>query len=187
MTDGKNTMGNRDVPVAALTGVGEKRAEAFAKAGIFTMSDLLHYYPRAYQNRGDVRPLETIREITKTGEPVTCSAVLTVGTEPQVRRIRNNMTLVKFSAFDETGTCEITYFHMEYVKRTFHVGAVFRFFGRFTPNRRLSFLPRRHPESNRGIKVLQTSALPLGYVAVPLTVYIILHPRGFVNRVSENI
>jgi len=132
MTDGKNTMGNRDVPVAALTGVGEKRAEAFAKAGIFTMSDLLHYYPRAYQNRGDIRPLETIREITKTGEPVTCSAVLTVGTEPQVRRIRNNMTLVKFSAFDETGTCEITYFHMEYVKRTFHVGAVFRFFGRFT-------------------------------------------------------
>ena len=25
---------------------------------------------------------------------------------------------------------------------------------------------RRHPDLNRGIKVLQTSALPLGYVAV---------------------
>lgn len=131
MTDGNTTMGSRDMPAAALTGVGEKRAEALAKAGIFTMSDLLHYYPRAYQNRGDVRTLEQIREGTKAGEAVTCSAVLTVGTEPQVRRIRNNMTLVKFSAFDETGTCEITYFHMEYVKRTFHVGAVFRFFGRF--------------------------------------------------------
>ena len=131
MMDAKQAGQNRDMPVAALTGVGEKRAEAFAKAGIFTMADLLHYYPRAYQNRGDVRSLETIREITKTGEPVTCSAVLTVGTEPQVKRIRNNLTIVKFSAFDETGACEITYFHMEYVKRTFHVGAVFRFFGRF--------------------------------------------------------
>ena len=30
----------------------------------------------------------------------------------------------------------------------------------------LSSLWRRHPESNRGIRVLQTRALPLGYVAV---------------------
>ena len=30
----------------------------------------------------------------------------------------------------------------------------------------ISFIWRRHPESNWGIKVLQTSALPLGYVAV---------------------
>ncbi len=130
--DGKQYGAARDIPVAALSGVGEKRGQALAAAGIFTMTDLLHYYPRAYQNRGDVRSLESIRGITKTGEPVTCSAVLTVGTEPQVRRIRNNLTLVKFSAFDESGTCEITYFHMEYVKRTFHVGSVFRFFGRFT-------------------------------------------------------
>ena len=28
------------------------------------------------------------------------------------------------------------------------------------------FFWRHHPESNRGIKVLQTSALPLGYVAL---------------------
>lgn len=33
---------------------------------------------------------------------------------------------------------------------------------------------RRHPESDRGIKVLQTSALPLGYGAIPLTDKIIL-------------
>ncbi|MBR5445958.1 MAG: ATP-dependent DNA helicase RecG [Clostridia bacterium] len=132
MTGETSRISGRDLPAAALTGVGEKRAEALAKAGIHTLSDLLHYYPRAYQNRGDVRSLEVIREITRTGEPLTCSAVLTVGTEPQVRRIRSNLTLVKFSAFDESGSCEITYFHMEYVKRTFHVGASFRFFGRFT-------------------------------------------------------
>ena len=32
--------------------------------------------------------------------------------------------------------------------------------------RRLGIFWRRHPESDRGIKVLQTSALPLGYGAV---------------------
>jgi len=94
--------------VGELTGVGPARREALEKAGIRTLGDLVGCYPRAYQNRGDVRSLETIREITKTGEPLTCSAVLTVGTEPQVRRIRNNLTLVKFSAFDGSGSCEIT-------------------------------------------------------------------------------
>ncbi len=118
-------------PLTALSGVGEKRAEALAKAGLVTMGDLVTYYPRAYQHRGDVRSLETIRAITKEGEPLTCSAILTVGTEPQVRRVRKDLTLVKFSAFDETGACEITYFHMEYVKNNFHVGATFRFFGRY--------------------------------------------------------
>jgi len=120
-----------DMPVAALQGVGAKRAESFAKAGVTALSDLLHYYPRAYQNRGDVRDLAQIKECTRTGETLTCSAVLTVGTEPQMRMIRKGMTLVKFSAFDESGTCEITYFNMDYVRRTFHVGAAFRFFGQF--------------------------------------------------------
>ncbi len=118
-------------PLTVLPGVGTKRAETLAKAGLATMGDLVTYYPRAYQHRGDVRSLEDIRTITKTGEPLTCSAVLTVGTEPQVRRVRKDLTLVKFSAFDETGACEITYFHMEYVKNCFHVGSTFRFFGRY--------------------------------------------------------
>lgn len=120
-----------DLPVGAMPGVGEKRAQSFAKAGVTALSDLLHYYPRAYQNRGDVRNLADIREGTRTGETITCSAVLTVGTEPQMRMIRRGMTLVKFSAFDESGSCEITYFNMDYVRRTFHVGATFRFFGQF--------------------------------------------------------
>ncbi len=33
------------------------------------------------------------------------------------------------------------------------------------------FVWRHHPESDRGIKVLQTSALPLGYGAVNLLIY----------------
>ena len=50
------------------------------------------------------------------------------------------------------------------------------------PPKRLFFvLSRRHPESDRGIKVLQTSALPLGYGAVLLTNDIILHRTAFVN------
>lgn len=120
-----------DVPIAKLYGVGEKRAEAFAKLGVSTLSDLLTFYPRAYQNRGDVREIAQIREITGEGEPITCSAVLTIGTEPQLRMVKRGMTLLKFSAFDGTGTCEVTYFHGDYLRGTLHVGATYRFFGQF--------------------------------------------------------
>ena len=85
-----------DLPIGALPGVGDKRAMSFAKAGVTALSDLLHHYPRAYQNRGDVRSLADIREGTQTGETIPCSAILTVGTEPQMRMIRRGMTLVKF-------------------------------------------------------------------------------------------
>lgn len=43
-------------------------------------------------------------------------------------------------------------------KRLLHFGNLFL-------NATATCFERRHPESNRGIKVLQTSALPLGYVA----------------------
>ena len=120
-----------DMPVAMCRGVGEKRAEAFAKMGVSTLSDLLTFYPRAYQNRGDVRELSLIRESVADGTTVTCSAILTVGTEPQLRMVKRGMTLLKFAAFDDTGTCEVTYFHADYLRNALHMGATYRFFGQF--------------------------------------------------------
>ena len=35
-------------PITGLKGIGEKKAVPFAKAGIYTISDLLQYYPRSY-------------------------------------------------------------------------------------------------------------------------------------------
>ncbi len=120
-----------DMPVAMCRGVGEKRAEAFAKMGVSTLRDLLTFYPRAYQNRGDVRELSLIRESVADGTTVTCSAILTVGTEPQLRMVKRGMTLLKFAAFDDTGTCEVTYFHADYLRNALHMGATYRFFGQF--------------------------------------------------------
>ena len=58
------------------------------------------------------------------------STVLTVSTEPRVTRVKGRMTLCKFRAFDESGTCEITFFNQEYLRNTFAVGSVFRFYGK---------------------------------------------------------
>lgn len=118
--------------VSTLRGVGESRRAALEKMGIETIGDLLHCYPRAYQNRGDTQTIAEIRERMSEGEIGPFSTVLTAASEPTVRMIRRGMTICKVRAFDETGSAEITYFNQPYMKDTLHTGSSFRFFGRFS-------------------------------------------------------
>ena len=43
------------VPVTVFKGVSTAREKLFAEAGIHSVHDLLNYYPRAYENRGNVK------------------------------------------------------------------------------------------------------------------------------------
>lgn len=113
-----------DSPVTLLAGVGKVRASAYAKMGIFTLGDLLRHYPRAYENRGDVRLL------TQAPAEGKCALILTVATEPRCVRLRSHKSFLKFRAFDDSGSCEIVYFNQDYLKSTFPTGSVFRFYGR---------------------------------------------------------
>ena len=67
-------------PVTKLYGVGEKRAESLARAGIYTALDLAYHFPRGYEFRGNVK---NIKEVTD-GE--VCSLVLTVASPPHTYR-----------------------------------------------------------------------------------------------------
>ena len=116
-------------PISALSGVGSARKAAYERMGIYTVEDLLYHFPRAYEHRGDIRMLSDVSEEPyKSGARM--STVLTVSTEPRVTRIKGRMTLCKFRAFDESGACEITFFNQDYLRSTFAIGAVFRFYGK---------------------------------------------------------
>ena len=92
--------------------------------GIRTVEQLLYHFPRAYENRGSIVTLATAPE----GER--CATLLTIATEPRVSLIRRGMSLLKFRAYDDSGTAEITYFNQDYLKNTFHLGATYRFYGK---------------------------------------------------------
>ncbi len=111
-------------PVTVLSGVGPARAAAYEKLGVRTLGDLIAHYPRAYENRGDVRLLSESYTDGKS------AVVLTVATEPRTVRLRSRKSFLKLRAFDESGSCEITYFNQDYLKSKFPVGSVFRFFGK---------------------------------------------------------
>ncbi len=116
-------MSNLNTSVTKLYGVGKVRAASYARMGIESVGDLILHYPRGYENRGDIRLLADTEEGSKH------AVVLTVATEPRSVRLKGRMTLLKFRAFDSSGTCEITYFNQDFLKNSFPVGSEFRFYG----------------------------------------------------------
>ncbi len=110
--------------VTSLPGVGQKRAEQLIKLGIETVGDLLYHFPRAYQNRGN---LLTLAEAAMSGVP--CATVLTVGSALSTARLTGGRTLSRFTAFDNTGRCIISFFNQNYLRDVFQIGSTFRFYG----------------------------------------------------------
>ena len=115
--------------ITSLHGIGEARGKAYARLGVKTVGDLLYHYPRAYENRGDVRLLAECDGLSKH------AVILTVSTAPHVALIRRGMSLLKFRAFDDSGVCEVVFFNQDYLKTTFPVGSTFRFFGKVDNDR----------------------------------------------------
>ncbi|MBQ8397370.1 MAG: ATP-dependent DNA helicase RecG [Clostridia bacterium] len=111
-------------PLTALPGIGPARAAAFARLGLHDLGGLLRHYPRGYENRGAITTLAAAPADTK------CALLLTVATAPVVHMIRRGMVLLKFRAFDDSGTAEITFFNQTYLKSAFEPGQTWRFWGK---------------------------------------------------------
>lgn len=120
----------RDMPIKALRGVGPAKEAAYARLGIFTIGDLLYHFPRAYENRGNVKRL------CESDGQSKMSVIMTVGTQPRRAMIRRGMTLVKFRAYDDSGDCEVVYINQDYVQSMFPVGGLFRFYGKVEYDKR---------------------------------------------------
>ena len=43
--------------LTVLKNLGERRAQALGDAGLYTMSDLARFFPRAYRDLDDIRPV----------------------------------------------------------------------------------------------------------------------------------
>ncbi len=121
-------------PLTDLPGIGKARAEAFSRLGLFCVRDLLFHFPRAYENRGDIRP------IGNPSDGIPHAYLLVVATEPRTARLRRGMSVTKFRAFDESGTVEIVYFNQPYCASQFTVGEEYRFYGKLTPGKKYSTL-----------------------------------------------
>ncbi len=119
-----------DTPVGALSGVGKVKAEKLNKMGIYTIHDLLYHFPRAYENRAE------IHRLGEMDTEATHSYALTVSSAVTGAKLKANLHISRLRAFDESGSVEIVFFNAPFVKDVFHVGDVFRFFGKLSFNKK---------------------------------------------------
>ena len=115
--------------ISELSGVGPTRAKQLDKLGISTIRDLVYNFPRLYEERGNVLPLSVADLDTSYG------FILTVASEVKTALIKNRLKISKFRAFDDTGAVEIVFFNSPFVKDIFHVGSMFRFYGKLTASK----------------------------------------------------
>lgn len=118
-----------DKSIQYLKGVGEKRAALFAKKGIKTVGDLLYFFPRTYEDRSVIKPIDKCIE----GETVCICA--SVYNEPQDKYVRRNMLITNMLVFDDSGMMNLVWYNNRYVKNNFKNGGKYIFFGNITKNK----------------------------------------------------
>ncbi|MBR4472543.1 MAG: ATP-dependent DNA helicase RecG [Oscillospiraceae bacterium] len=110
--------------IRSIRGIGEKRAQALGKLGVFSLFDLISYFPKRYEDRSQIKPIALVQD----GESVCICAVC--GDEPRLSRIRRGLDIVRFRAFDSSAQVSISYFNQSYVRNQIHRGESYRFYGK---------------------------------------------------------
>ena len=117
-------MTDLNTDVRYIKGIGEKKAQALAKLGVFSLYDLVSYFPRKYEDRSTVMPIA----LTRGGESVCIEAL--VADTPRLTRVRRGLELVKLRAVDESGSVDIMFFNQPYAKDNLIRGESYMFFGK---------------------------------------------------------
>lgn len=109
MKGGAGSAGLR-TEIQYVRGVGPRNAPLFARLGLATMGDLLHFYPRRYEDRRRLPPIGSLR----IGESCTVRGrVVAVRTQS----LRGGRTLLRVRVADETGAVELTWFNQPWIAR----------------------------------------------------------------------
>ena len=141
------------VAITEIKGIGAQKEKLFAKVGIRTVTDLLQYFPRAYEDRSRIVPI---------GEAAAAEglSVLINGTVSSVTEVRprRGMTVLKVFISDGTGAVELIWFNRPFKKRMFRKGMEVHAFGKI--ERRYGRLQMNSPEAEPGV------AAPGGLVPV---------------------
>ncbi len=112
--------------VKYIKGVGLKKAESLNKIGVYTVKDLIEYFPRAYDDRSIVKKLADILE----GERVTVEASIVNSVYTRFLGKFKSVSKVVISDGIEQAIC--TWFNQPYVSNQLKIDAVYRFYGKFT-------------------------------------------------------
>lgn len=114
--------------VQFVKGVGPTRVQLLNKLGIYTLEDLITYYPREYEDRSKPKYIDQ----TEDGEEVLISAY-PMGRMNEIR-IRGNLLMCKLMVQDETAACQLVWYNQPYLKNMFKPNKRYKFYGKIKMN-----------------------------------------------------
>jgi ATP-dependent DNA helicase RecG len=113
-------------PLSKVKGVGEKTAEQFKSAGLFTVGDLIDFLPRTHDDFSEVVAIADIQP-GKATIKARCEKIAT-------RPVRRGLRLTTATLADDTGKLQAIWFNQPYRETQLKAGDEFYFSGEFEFN-----------------------------------------------------
>ncbi|MGL5715234.1 MAG: ATP-dependent DNA helicase RecG [Paraclostridium sp.] len=116
-------MNNLNKEIQYVKGIGPKKASKLNKLGIFTVNDLVYYFPRQYEDRNKLKKIAQLEDKEKATIRAIISGIDT--SSP-----RKGLSIIKISVRDETGFAKLVFFNQDYIVKSFKSGDTILVFGK---------------------------------------------------------
>lgn len=141
-------------PVSALKGIGEKTGKLFGKLGVITIDDLLSYYPRAYDVYNEPVSIGQLKEQT-------VMSVESVLSKPPDLLRTGKIQMVSAVIRDLTGTLQLAWFNMPYMRANVKSGQLYVFRGRVVKKRGRLIMEQPEVFTREAYEALEHSMQPV--------------------------
>ena len=110
-------------PITMLKGIGPAKAKAFAQLNILTLGDLICHFPRGYEDRTKLVPIEKL----EVDVPACFRAM--VMNSPRTTQVRKGLTLTKVQVADHSARLNLTFFNNKFAAEQLQYGREYIFYG----------------------------------------------------------
>jgi len=110
-------------PVTILKGVGPAKAKLFENLNIFTLRDLICHFPRGYEDRTKLVPIEKLEP-----DVPACFKAMVMNT-PRTAHVRKGLDITRVQVADSTARLNLTFFNNKYVSEALQYGREYIFYG----------------------------------------------------------
>ena len=116
-------MNNLNKDIQYVKGIGPKKASKLNKLGIFTINDLIYYFPRQYEARNKLKKICQLEDKEKATIRAIISSI-------ETSTPRKGLSITKLSVRDETGFAKLVFFNQDYIVKSFKSGDTILVFGK---------------------------------------------------------
>ena len=110
-------------PITILKGIGPSKAKQFANLNIYTLGDLICHFPRGYEDRTKLVPIEKLEP-----DIPACFRAMVMNT-PKTAHVRKGLDITRVQVADVTGRLNLTFFNSKYVSDQLQYGREYIFYG----------------------------------------------------------